>query len=71
MKNRQEKQEMLKKAGKELKDAVKNIMEECTQIWSDKMDKFDNEDAKSGLCSNSIFSAWPFPHNLYFHVSSS
>jgi hypothetical protein len=38
--------EGLKEAAKELKDALKNIMEECTQMWTD---KFEPDDAKSVL----------------------
>jgi hypothetical protein len=49
MKNMQKKRELLKEAAKELEDAVKNIMTECTQMWRDKVDKFDKDAAKSVL----------------------
>ena len=39
--------EVLKEGGKELKDAVQNIIEDCTQsLWED---KFEPNDAKSVL----------------------
>ena len=39
--------EVLKEGGKELKDAVQNIIEDCTQsLWED---KFEPNDAKSEL----------------------
>ena len=38
--------EVLKEGGKELQDAFKNIMEECTQMWTE---KFEPDDAKSVL----------------------
>jgi hypothetical protein len=46
LKDRQKKMEGLKEAAKKLKDALKNIMEECTQLWTD---KFEPDDAKSVL----------------------
>jgi hypothetical protein len=46
MKDRQKKMEGLKESGKELQDAFKNIMEECTQMWTE---KFEPDDAKSVL----------------------
>ena len=50
MKDRQKKMEGLKESDKELQDAIKNIMTECTRMWrSDKVDKFDNNAAKSVL----------------------
>ena len=73
MQNMQKKGELQKKADKKLQDAIKNIMTECTRMWrSDKVDKFDNNAAKSVLALYQFnLSAWPFPHNLYVHVSSS
>jgi hypothetical protein len=46
MKDRQKKMKGLKESGKELQDAFKNIMEECTQMWTE---KFEPDDAKSVL----------------------
>ena len=49
MQNMQKKGELQKEADKKLQDAIKNIMTECTRMWSDKVDKFDNNAAKSVL----------------------
>ena len=47
MKDRQKKMKGLKESGKELKDALQTIIEDCTQsLWED---KFEPNDAKSVL----------------------